>query len=103
MTSMMMPCPCPSHTAGSETIFIQIYMDAPPRVPGGVKKSESFFYKKTVEFLPPKGTNFEKSSKLKKKVKKPCFPRVFQIFFYLGAILVHQTSNRVFSGPWRIF
>ena len=26
-----------------------------------------------------------------------------KIFFDLGAILVHQTSNGLFSGPWRIF
>ena len=32
----------PSHTAGSDTILIQIYMDAPPGVPGMSKK---FFYK----------------------------------------------------------
>jgi hypothetical protein len=35
--------------------------------------------------------------------KKTCFLRVFQIFFNLGAILAHQISNGVFSGPWRIF
>ena len=32
------------HTAGSDTIFIQIYMDPPPGVPGVSKN-------KTVEFL----------------------------------------------------
>ena len=38
------------HTAGSDTIFIQIYMDAPPGVPG-VSKNQIFFTNKTVEFL----------------------------------------------------
>ena len=32
------------HTAGSDTFF-QIYMDAPPGVPGGVLISEFVFYK----------------------------------------------------------
>jgi hypothetical protein len=35
--------------------------------------------------------------------KNPCFLRHFRIFFNLGAILEHQTSNGVFSGSWRIF
>ena len=30
----------PAHTAGSDTIFIQICMDAPPAVPGVSKNSE---------------------------------------------------------------
>ena len=39
------------HTAGSDTIFIQIYMEAPPGVPGVSKKQIFFFTNKTVEFL----------------------------------------------------
>ena len=35
--------------------------------------------------------------------KKPCFLRLFWIFFKLGAILAHQTSCCMFSGSWRIF
>jgi hypothetical protein len=65
------------HTAGSDTIFVQIYMDALPGVPGVSKNSQKYATKKTVEFLRkycPKVTNFEKSSKLKKKMsKKPVF------------------------------
>ena len=39
------------HTAGSDTIFVQIYMDPPPGVPG-VSKNQIFFFKnKTAEFL----------------------------------------------------
>ena len=89
------------HATGSDTIFIQIYMDTLSGVPGvlGVSKNQIFVTNKTVEFLPQKGANFEKSS----KSKNSCFLRVFQIFFNLGAILVHQTSNDVFSGPWCIF
>ena len=35
--------------------------------------------------------------------KKPCFLRLFWIFFKLGAILAHQTSYCMFSGSWGIF
>ena len=81
------------------------------RAPGvpGVSKNQIFFLQMNLlSFfalrLPQKGTNFEKSSKLKKNCQKnPCFPRVFQIFFNLGAILVHQMSNGMFSRSWRIF
>ena len=40
-----------SHTAGSDTIFVQIYMDAPPGVPGVSKNQIYFFTNKTVEVL----------------------------------------------------
>ena len=40
----------PVHTAGSDTIFVQIYMDTLPGVPG-VSKNHIFFTNKTVEFL----------------------------------------------------
>ena len=39
------------HTAGSDTIFVQIYMDPPPGVPGVSKNQKFFFTNKTVEFL----------------------------------------------------
>ena len=65
-------------------------MDALPGVPVVSKNQNFLFTKKTVEFflliLPQKDTNFEKSSKLKKKSKNPVF-LVFQIFFNLGANL----------------
>ena len=35
--------------------------------------------------------------------KKPCFLRLFWIFFKLGAILAHKISCCMFSGSWRIF
>ena len=31
-----------AHTAGLDTIFVQIYMDAPPGVPGVSKNPEKF-------------------------------------------------------------
>ena len=40
-----------SHTAGSDTIFVQIYMNALPGVPGVLKNQIFFFTNKTVEFL----------------------------------------------------
>ena len=40
-----------NHTAGLDTIFVQIYMDAPPGVPGVSKKQIYFFTNKSVEFL----------------------------------------------------
>ena len=39
------------HTARCNTIFVQIYMDAPPGVPGVSKNQIYFFTNKTVEFL----------------------------------------------------
>jgi hypothetical protein len=39
------------HTAGLDTIFVQIYMDALPGVPGVSKNQIFFFTNKTVEFL----------------------------------------------------
>ena len=39
------------HTAGSDTIFVQIYMDPPPGVPGVSKNQIFFSTNKTAEFL----------------------------------------------------
>ena len=47
----IMPATLISHTAGLDTIFVQIYMDAPPGVPGVSKNQIYFFTNKTVEFL----------------------------------------------------
>ena len=43
--------PSKAHTAGSDTIFIQIYMDAPPGVPGVSKNSQKYATNKTVKLL----------------------------------------------------
>ena len=40
-----------SHTAGSDIIFVQIYMDPPPGVPGVSKNKNFFSTNKTVEFF----------------------------------------------------
>ena len=40
-----------SHTASSDTIFVQIYMDALPGVPGMSKNQILFFKNESVEFL----------------------------------------------------
>ena len=39
------------HTVGSDTIFVQIYMDQPPGVPGVSKNSQKYATNKSVEFL----------------------------------------------------
>ena len=39
------------HTAGLDTIFVQIYMDVLPGVPGVSKNQNFYFTNKTVEFL----------------------------------------------------
>ena len=40
-----------THTADLDTIFVQIYMDALPGVPGVSKNQIFFFTNETVEFL----------------------------------------------------
>jgi hypothetical protein len=76
------------NTAGSDTIFIQIYMDAPPGVPGVSKNQKYFLPIKLLSScakIAPKRQKLQKTSKLKKKMpKKTCFLRLFQIFFNLG-------------------
>ena len=42
------------HTAGSDTIFIQIYMDAPPGVPGVSKNQNFILTYEIIEFLAEK-------------------------------------------------
>jgi hypothetical protein len=78
------------------------------RGPRGVKKSDFFLQIKLLSScakIAPKRHKLQKIIKIEKKnmSKNTGFLRVFQIFFNLGAILAHQTSNGVFSGPWRIF
>ena len=40
----------PEHTAGSDTIFVQIYMDPPPGIPG-VSKDQIFFFTNETVFV----------------------------------------------------
>ena len=74
------------HTAGLDTIFIQIYMDALPGVPG-VSKNQIFFLQiKLLSFcakIAPKRHKLRKSSKLKKKCQKN---PVFLDFFKYSSI-----------------
>ena len=42
---------CTVHTASSDTIFVQIYMDALPGVPGMSKNQILFFKNESIEFL----------------------------------------------------
>ena len=46
-----LPKAASTHTAGSDTIFVQIYMEALPGVPGVSKNQILFFTNKTVELL----------------------------------------------------
>ncbi len=74
----------------------------------GCQKIRIFFLQmKLLSFcarIAPKRQKLRKMVKIEKKMsKRPCFLRVFRIFFNLGAILARQTSNGMFSGPWRIF
>ena len=63
------------------TLFLFKSIWTQPQGSQGCQKIRIFFYKKNCWVLalrwPQKGTNFEKSSKLKKTVKKTCFLRVF--------------------------
>ena len=76
----------------------------PHRSQGCQKTRFSFSQIKQLSFcanIAPKRHKLQKNIKIEKKCKKnPCFLRVFQIFFILGPILAHQTSNTVFSEPW---
>ena len=78
-----------------------------PQGSRGCQKITFFFLKmKLFSFcakIAPKRHNFKKHQNWRKKVKKPCLLRLFQIFFKLGAILAHQTSTGMFTGSWSIF
>ena len=79
-----------------------------PQGSRGCQKITFFFLKmKLFSFcakIAPKRHKLQKTSKLKKKKsKKPCLLRLFQIFFNFGAILAHQTSTGMFTGSWGIF
>jgi hypothetical protein len=75
------------HTASSDTIFIQIYMDAPPGVPG-VSKNEIFFVEikllSSCAKIDPKRQNL---SKLKKTYQKTLFSYTFLNILQFGVNL----------------
>ena len=95
-----------SHSRFGLYFYSNLYERA-SRVPRDVKKTDFFLQLKWLSFctkIAPKRHKLQKIIKIEQKCQKnPCFLRVFQIFFNLGAILVHQTSNGVFNGPWLIF
>ena len=70
------------HTAGLDTIFVQIYMDALPGVPG-VSKNQNFFLQiKVLSFcanIAPKRHKLRKIVKIEKKCQKtPVFLEYFE-------------------------
>ena len=86
------------HTAGSDTIFIQIYTDAPPGVPRVLKESEGHNYQ-YLDFALIISPNWT--------IKNDCFVMVFQILCNLGWILAQKHikllilwSFWVFWHPW---
>ena len=73
-----------------------------PRGPRGVQKSRKIFYiwNWSLFALIFCSICTKNLQNWKKQVKKPCFLKVFWIFFNLRAILAHQTLNGMFSGSW---
>ena len=94
---------CVQATQSVWTLFYSNLYGHAHRGPRSVKKSEFFLQIKPLSFWAKIAPKRHKLWKIIKIEKKNCFLRVFQIFFNLGALLVHQTSNGMFSGPWRIF
>ena len=63
----------PSHTAVLDTIFVQIYMDALPGVPGVLKNQNFFLQIKLLRFfarIAPKRHKLRKIVKIEKKSQK---------------------------------
>ena len=86
--------------------FVSLHYWHAPRCPR-VSKNQLFLQIKLFSScakIDQKMDNFLKNRQnWKKIIKKRCFLKVFRRFFNFGSILVHQTSNGVFSGCWRIF
>ena len=65
--------PSQLHTAGSDSIFVQIDMDLPPGVPGVSKNQDFFSQIKLLSFcakIAPKKHKLQKTIKIEKKCKK---------------------------------
>ena len=95
---------CPgAHSRFRHYFSSNLYKRA-PRGPRGVKRCPRIHLTCHLRFgaliLSLDWQNFEKPSKLKKSHLKMF---VFRIFFNLGSILAHQTSNGMLSGSWGIF
>ena len=92
--------PVLQHTAGSDTIFIQIYMDVPPGVPGDVKRTAraqgSIPRCVFALIFSPNWTNFEKPHRIKKIYQKWLFCAGFSKFVQFGlniSVKTHQVIN----------
>ena len=96
------------YTQPVRTLFLFKSIWIRPQGSQGCQKIRIFFsQRKLLSFcanIAPKKHKLQKTIKIEKNVKKtPCFLRLFCIFFILGTILAHQTSNIVFSEPWPTF
>ena len=75
-----------NHTAGLDTIFVQIYMDVLPGVPG-VSKNQFFLHIKLLSFcanIAPKRHKLRKTIKIEKNVKKPLFSESILNLLHFG-------------------
>ena len=80
------------HTAGLDTIFIQIYMDVPPGVPGMSKEPEGHKNQYLHVFLRLNWTNFKKPQKVTKIYQKLLFCDSFSKFVQFGLNIRAKTT-----------
>ena len=88
-----------THTAGLDTIFIQIYMNTPPGVPG-VSQGSIPWYVFTLIFSPNQ-TNFKKPHKIKKIYQKLLFCDGFSKFVQFGLNI--STPENIHSEDIMVF
>ena len=89
------------HTDDLDTIFIQIYMDAPPGVPGVSKKKWQKKMLSSCAKIALKRHKLQKIVKIEKKMSKnPVFLDFFKYSSTWGQFWAHQTSCGMFSGSW---
>ena len=82
-----------NHTAGLDTIFIQIYMNVPPGVPGVSKELEGT----RINTFSPNWTNFQKPHKIKKIYQKWLFSDGFSKFVQFGLNIKAKTYQVIYS------
>ena len=73
------------HTAGLDTIFVQIYMDALPGVQGVSKNQILFFTDENIEFLPYDCPRMAQTSKNHHNWKFQKTPVFLDLFKYLSS------------------
>ena len=81
------------HTAGSDTIFIQIYIDAPPGVTGVSKTFLQIKLLNSCAKIALKRHKLQKSSKFKKSKKKNLFLQTFLNILQFGGNLSAPNLN----------